>query len=141
MRYKVSRMMGSREYLHFSSKYFGVKGHSYVTGLFSDGHRNGHEVHNTKIGLPRRQKTTSASPRFGTRVSAALSSRDTGERRASLTTYYMFGSSVMDVLGSCLHVQHTLCLYVPSRPFYLLASSGICKERSRRNWHRCWSLN
>jgi hypothetical protein len=33
---------------------------------------------------PRRQKSAPASPRFGNRVSAALSSRDTGERRASV---------------------------------------------------------
>ena len=33
---------------------------------------------------PRRHKSTPSSPRFGTGVSAALSSRDTGERRASL---------------------------------------------------------
>ena len=33
--------------------------------------------------VPRRHKTTSSSPLFRTGVSAALSSRDTGERRAT----------------------------------------------------------
>ena len=46
------------------------------------------KVANRALPVPRRQKTTPASPRFGTRVSAALSSRDTGERRVKIEGFY-----------------------------------------------------